>query len=302
MKKFLVFSGFVVLLLLCLMLISPSGVLAQAKGAGAKYVGADTCKGCHEDYFNNFASSIHGKKYVPGNPANKDGCESCHGPGSVHVDAGGGKGSILSGAKEMAPMCLSCHQDGKELTSWDMGRHKATGVYCADCHSGHSTGKKLLKSPEPVLCYSCHKDIRAMMGRQSHHPVNEGKVKCSDCHTPHGGFGPKMIKADTNNELCFKCHAEKRGPFMWEHPPVEENCLNCHSVHGSNHFSLLVQRPPMLCSACHPTGHPSTLYGANQMFTGPNTSIRAVGRSCVNCHVNIHGSNGPGSFGQFFVR
>ena len=96
MKKFFVFSGFVVLLLLCLLLISPRGVLAQAKGGGATYVGDDACKGCHEDRYKAFAATVHGKKAVPGNPANKEGCESCHGPGSVHVDKGGGKGGIIA--------------------------------------------------------------------------------------------------------------------------------------------------------------------------------------------------------------
>ena len=298
MKRCGVCGGFLVLLAFSVLLLWPPTVFGQAK-----VVGVDACKGCHEDAYKSYMNSVHSKKYVPGNPANRDGCESCHGPGSVHVDKGGGKVGILSGAKQIASNCQSCHQDSKDLAFWSMGKHKSSGVSCADCHSSHAAaGKKNLKMAQPQLCYTCHKDIRAQVGRQSHHPINEGKVSCSDCHAPHGGFGPKMVKADTNNELCYKCHAEKRGPFMWEHPPVEENCLNCHAVHGSSHNSLLVQRPPMLCTACHSGRHPSTLYGNDKQFTGPNRATVAVGRSCTQCHYAIHGSNGAGTFGQFFVR
>jgi DmsE family decaheme c-type cytochrome len=299
MKRCVVCGGFFVLLLLSVLLFWPPTVFAQAK-----MVGSDACKNCHEDAYKSYVNSVHGKKYVPGNAASRDGCEACHGPGSVHVDKGGGKVGILSGAKQMAANCQSCHQDAKELAFWGMGKHKSSGVFCADCHVSHGgVGKKSLKMAEPQLCYTCHKDIRAQVTRQSHHPINEGKVSCSDCHATHGGFGKHMIKADSNNELCFKCHAEKRGPFMWEHAPVEENCLSCHAVHGSSHNALLSKRPPLLCTACHPGSHPSTPYGANTMWRGSSPSNRILGRApCLNCHTAIHGSNGPGSYGQMFLR
>ena len=70
-----------------------------------------------------------------------------------------------------------------------------------------------------------------------------------------------MIKADWVNELCLQCHTEKRGPFLWEHAPVRENCLNCHNPHGSNHDKLLVAKQPYLCQRCHMnTRHPGTFY------------------------------------------
>ena len=49
-----------------------------------------------------------------------------------------------------------------------------------------------------------------------------------------------MIKADSVNDLCYKCHAEKRGPYAFEHPPFPENCLNCHEIHGSNLSEFLI--------------------------------------------------------------
>ena len=267
------------------------------------YVGTETCKGCHEEKYKSYPNSIHGNNYVSGNPASRDGCESCHGPGAEHVNKGGGKGGIIQKAKQMAPNCQSCHQDSKELTFWAMSKHKTNGVYCADCHSGHVKGKKNLKVAEPQLCYSCHKDIRAQVARQSHHPINEGKVKCLDCHSPHGSFGKHMIRADTNNELCYKCHPDKRGPFMFEHPPVEENCLNCHRPHGSNHNNLVVKKTPQLCQSCHDwSRHPGTPYDAFTMFQGPAPSNRGFSRNCSLCHPQIHGSNGPASRGFRFLR
>ncbi len=75
----------------------------------------------------------------------------------------------------------------------------------------------------------------------------EGRITCSDCHNPHGSMGPSQIKADSVNQLCYKCHAEKRGPYMFEHPPVDENCTACHKPHGSVHEWLLVEKVPNLC-------------------------------------------------------
>ena len=325
MKKFLVFSGFVVLLLLCLLLISPRGVLAQAKGGGATYVGDDACKGCHEDRYKAFAATVHGKKVVPGNPANKEGCESCHGPGSVHVDKGGGKGGIIAFKKGensdmRSAVCLNCHENSTQLALWDGGIHKKKDVSCNDCHSIHMGPKAAmgygttlaplgyLPGPQYIVCGKCHLDVKAAVNRRSHHPIIEGRITCSSCHQPHGTLTDNLLKADSNNQLCYKCHADKRGPYMNEHPPVEENCSYCHLPHGGVHQSLLTEKVPNLCQGCHDsTRHPGTRYAADTMFKGGNIggtpNTRGFDRSCLNCHQNIHGSNAiqsPG--GDFFVR
>ncbi|MDI6762885.1 MAG: DmsE family decaheme c-type cytochrome [Thermodesulfobacteriota bacterium] len=285
-------------------------ILDNAKGS-TNYVGSEVCKGCHEESYSSYAKSIHAKKAIAGSPANRGGCESCHGPGAQHAEKGGGKGGDIFGfgkkvsGKEKYSKCLTCHGESKHVVMWDASKHRSADVSCDTCHSVHSTKEKNLKAKEPELCYSCHLDIKVKSNKQSRHPVKEGKIKCNDCHNSHGAFGKKAVKADSVNELCYKCHSEKRGPFMWEHAPVEENCLNCHDAHGSNHSKLLTRKMPQLCQSCHDwSRHPGTIYTSFETFRGTATSgkNRMFARSCLNCHQNVHGSNGPSTRGKRFVR
>ncbi|MBF0505703.1 MAG: DmsE family decaheme c-type cytochrome [Nitrospirae bacterium] len=273
------------------------------------FIGAETCQGCHETQYATYAKTIHSKKHVKG-PASQDACETCHGPGAKHVEKGGGRGvDIFAFDKKADPRaktakCLACHEEQRQQKFWSMSKHKAEDVSCDNCHSPHRGGDKLLKAEKSEVCFQCHRDIKTMVNKQSHHPIKEGKVSCSDCHNPHGEFGDKMIKADSVNELCYKCHADKRGPFMWEHPPVEENCTTCHNPHGSNHNRLLVMRTPQLCQQCHDGAyHPGTPY--TQFSSPAKTAFPAaqlVGRACLNCHNDVHGTNGPSAYGQRFLK
>jgi DmsE family decaheme c-type cytochrome len=275
---------------------------------GSDYVGSDACKGCHEDAFKSYTKNVHGKKYVPGSPEVRNGCEACHGPGKTHVDKGGGKGTIIAfrqtenTALKTDP-CMSCHGDSKNTTFWNVSKHKNEGVSCDQCHSGHSTAKYNLKAKDPDVCYKCHQQVRFQANKQSHHPIREGKMNCGSCHTPHGSMGKNGIKGDSVQELCFKCHADKRGPFVWEHPPVEENCLSCHTPHGSNTNTLLVAKTPQLCQACHDwSRHPGTAYTNFNSFGGPAPSSRFDGRNCLTCHSQVHGTTGSSVRGKYFLR
>jgi DmsE family decaheme c-type cytochrome len=316
MRKIFTPSSLALVFLLAASLLSS---LCAEEGSG--YVGSEVCKDCHEERHESYARSVHAKKAIPGSPANHGGCESCHGPGSAHVDKGGGKGTMVTFDKTNAPetksaKCLSCHEDTNKMAFWSTGRHKNEGLSCDSCHLVHGGAKPLrpsnatayqlsqesdsLKSPLPDLCFGCHRDVRAQTMKQSHHPILEGKVKCTDCHTPHGGFGKKMVAADSLNDLCFKCHADKRGPFAFEHPPVVEDCSTCHTVHGSNHNKLLMSKPPQLCQTCHDTGggHPTRPYNIQHGFAGNATANKNkfFARGCLNCHGNIHGSNRAQTF------
>ena len=260
----------------------------------ATYVGAKVCTTCHASQAELFSHTVMGR--IGKTQKGKFDCENCHGPGSAHVKAGGGRGvgGIISfrpndlsrTAEENNAICLTCHERG-DRTNWPGSTHDTRGLMCTNCHTvmKQVSRKFQLKTAfEPDTCFQCHKDRRAQMFRSSHMPLREGKMVCSNCHNPHGSFTEALLKKDSINDTCYTCHAEKRGPFLFEHLPVRENCDNCHDPHGSvNEFSLKLSRP-RLCFECHQAGHGQNA-GINQGTT--------MGRSCQNCHTYVHGSNSP---------
>src|SRR5690625_5405974 len=76
-------------------------------------------------------------------------------------------------------------------------------------------------------------------------------MACTDCHNPHGTVTPTLLRGSDVNETCYNCHAEHRGPFLWDHEPVREACINCHNPHGSVNVNMLVSRPAQLRSEEH---------------------------------------------------
>jgi DmsE family decaheme c-type cytochrome len=277
------------------------------------------CNKCHEENHDSIKSTAHGAK----NDASGKMCQSCHGDATDHVAARGKKPLVgaklgkASTAAEKSQVCLSCHVGNRQLAFWESGKHSKNDVACSNCHSIHGRNGGPAVTPfvttsrpiEADVCGTCHKQVRNATMKPSHHPILEGKVKCSDCHNPHGALTPVMVKHETINQQCFSCHADKRGPFVFGHPPVEENCLSCHTPHGSVHGKLLTEKAPNLCQDCHVSGrHPTAFYGMNQSWLlpdgSPNTAVssRFIARGCLNCHNAIHGSNAPSNRGQFLIR
>jgi len=191
-------------------------------------------------------------------------------------------------------ICLGCHERG-DRTYWNGSIHETRAIACTDCHAVMRpiSRKAALKTQwEPETCFQCHKDRRAQILRSSHMPVREGKVICSNCHNPHGSATEALLRENSINDNCYKCHAEKRGPFLFEHAPVRENCLSCHDPHGTTNEYLLKVSRPRLCAECHGFGHGS-------LTKGPLV-VESFGRSCQNCHTAVHGSNSPS--GPLFQR
>jgi DmsE family decaheme c-type cytochrome len=280
---------------------------AAADDEEATLVGSQVCLRCHAAKAAQFGATLMGKIFRnPRTAQERGGCETCHGPGSLHVKAGGGRGvggmitfrldDPRHTPEEYNAVCLSCHEKG-DRTLWRGSTHETRGLVCSNCHTimANVTPKaQLAKLTEMDTCFQCHKNKRAEIWRSSHMPVREGKMTCSTCHNPHGSYSEALLKEATVNDGCYKCHAEKRGPFLWEHAPVRENCLNCHDPHGSiNDFLLKISRP-RLCQQCHAnlTGHPGNPRNPQ--------SVYALNRECQNCHSQHHGSNSPA--GSRFIR
>ncbi len=306
-----VIAGAAVVLAVVILLALPSPAPAQkaAPAAGAEppagYAGADTCKGCHAEQYEKFSHTKMGRLFLhqPRNTTESLGCENCHGPGKAHADAGGGKGvgGLITFAKnDTTPVekrngvCLTCHTKGNRVF-WTGSAHQSRDVACTNCHrimENVSSKAQLAKETEIETCGTCHVQKRAATLRSSHMPLREGKMTCTSCHNPHGTVTPALLKENSLNDTCYTCHAEKRGPFLWTHPPVQESCANCHDPHGSNHEKMLKLAKPRLCQQCHiESRHPTSPYG-----TDPASLKFVLGKSCTNCHVNLHGSNHPSGF------
>jgi len=288
----------------------PSVAASQLEAIDAVYIGKEACLECHAHAGEHYEQTMHGKVFDTNPRGNRQAqvCEACHGPGSRHAEETWDKTLIIgytrawnTPVEKQNAQCLSCHQGGQRL-HWVNSMHDLNDVACSDCHNpmyDYSATGALAQKSIAETCYTCHPQQRAEFRRISHMPVPEGKMSCADCHNPHGSTTSPLLKADSINEVCYGCHAEKRGPFLWEHAPVRENCTNCHLPHGSNHDKLLVTPRPFLCQQCHSqTRHPATFYNPTNTAAAGLTPVgapnaRLIGRSCQNCHTQIHGSNHP---------
>jgi DmsE family decaheme c-type cytochrome len=269
----------------------------------AIFVGSKVCLGCHASQAAAFEQTLMGR--IGKVQTGKMECENCHGAGSAHAKAGGGRGvgGIISFRVEDKSrpveannaICLNCHENGHR-TYWNGSTHETRGLACTNCHQvmKRTSLKNQMKfETEAQTCFQCHKDRQAQMWSSAHMPTREGKMTCSDCHNPHGAFTEALLKENSVNDTCYKCHADKRGPFLWEHYPVRDSCTNCHRPHGSNNEKMLKMMVPRLCAQCHTAGHGSAPLG------NP-AAVQSFNRGCLNCHTKIHGSNAPG--GILFQR
>lgn len=295
---------------------------------GATYVDQQSCLGCHEVESAAMRSNVHLRLADSDLLGAQNGCQACHGAGSLHV--AGETEKIINPAKlnsdQSAAVCAKCHSSGK-LIDWTHSGHALAEVGCDDCHAFHAKGepsKANLKKAEPELCYECHQEEMAKTGFPSHHPIKEGKMTCSDCHNPHGA----ELSEEASNALCFECHARHQGPFVFEHSPVQEDCGICHDPHGTVADNLLKQNEPFLCLQCHESHFHAMRTGASVSATNvafsaynpdgtPVTSIsgtpntagavtvpmtnslgehswqQAFGTKCTVCHSQVHGSDLP---------
>jgi len=285
------------------------GIASYAKYVeipGATPVGAEQCATCHTEIAQDFRHAFHAQQGLD--------CEACHGPGSLHVEGGEDISKIISfshrSAAEANGVCLSCHAKDARIRNWTAGPHASNRVRCTDCHQTHTYGAKSGPKGEAFVdvtslgrvtgvedlvpetkvmmqprwqandaCLRCHETQRGQMSLPYHHPLREGKMSCADCHDPHGGATGNNLRMANTNQLCLSCHAQYRGPFAYQHPPVTENCMICHSPHGSPNTNLLNVSEPALCLQCHAGHH--------------NGAGLPLPDRCTNCHGSIHGTDTP---------
>jgi len=288
----------------------------------ANYVGTGNClKACHfhDKMRQDFEASTMGAQMSGKTGMPIVDCESCHGPGSLAIEGlteekvkeEAAKGiqtkcdyetfididNLPAPAKSL--ICLKCHTANAtfNLHNWNASTHAVNDVSCSDCHRIHA-GPDLIVKPRDTfqMCFECHQDIRAEFSLPNHHPVPEGKITCVDCHDSHGATADRLLRRDSLKATCTQCHAEKEGPFVFEHADQTEECTACHNQHGSVNTYLLKQSVPFLCLQCH-SGHP---HNPAVSYTTPEL-LGAYYTRCTDCHSTIHGTDipSPSGFGNF---
>lgn len=294
---------------ICVYLLASSAALPQTSGdadLGYSRKGADTCLACHDDAVT--LALFRGKHAVPSDPRGPFGhgqlqCEACHGPGDSHsgrVRRGEERPPILDFVSDKEfdvsvqnGMCLDCHSSDVGF-AWHGGEHDANELACASCHQSHIAHDPVLTTAaQPEVCFDCHQQQRSQAMKPYSHPFDEGKMDCSGCHSSHGQTNELMFVRQTLNDTCFDCHAEKRGPYLWEHAPVMEDCANCHNPHGSNNPGMVSLRGPMLCQSCHSQADHQSIANDPDGLADGTASKYLLGRNCMNCHTQVHGSNHP---------
>lgn len=285
----------------------------------ANYVGTDNClRACHthdkkREYL---AASTMGAQLSKKSGMPLVDCESCHGPGSLAIEGlteekvredlekgieTSCKYETLIDLKKLpAPalslMCLKCHTANAtfNLHNWNANTHAINDVSCSDCHLIHAGPDLIVRLRETFdMCYKCHEDKRAEFFLPSHHPVPERKIFCTDCHDTHGLTSEKLLRKDTVKETCTQCHAEKEGPYVFDHADTMEDCLVCHGSHGTISDNLLKANEPFLCLQCH-EGHRVRTAG----ITSSAESKGAFFTRCTDCHSEIHGTDIPSPSGR----
>ncbi len=218
--------------------------------------------------------------------------------------------------EEIAAACLRCHNDTLTESHWKKTAHAHAGVSCTTCHQIHWADrlgkerivtttdarndaftsalakaeadpiwpnqpepKALLKTSESTLCGTCHRKIISELRQNFHHPIPEGRLVCSDCHSIHPNKDEHK-NIVTAKQACISCHADVAGPFVYEHDPTSylpgDGCVECHNPHGSPNPALLTSFSRGLCIKCH----------------SDKSVNHNPGRTCWDsgCHSSIHGS------------
>jgi predicted CXXCH cytochrome family protein len=196
-------------LLLVSCVVANRTMVAPPQVAGATFIGSKACTECHDKITSNFHDATHAKLMAPGDNAKNIGCESCHGPGSVHSKSGGALGTIVNPGRS-PETCFQCHVNLRGQFQQASTHPVLAGqMSCSDCHEPHQGSARPESGTQLAVlnetCTKCH----AQQGGPfvfEHEGLRDG---CVTCHDPHGTANAKMLRV-RNQNLCLQCHFQQQ--------------------------------------------------------------------------------------------
>lgn len=247
------------------------GQRSRFKDGGA----AESCARCHEKVAKQHeASNQH-------QPFKDQHCSDCH---NSHVSK-----EIRLLRMPPGELCASCHRSVVEAYNLPVQHKPFNKGLCIDCHSGHASNfKNVTKVSTKDLCQSCH---FPELNPLQHKPYKDGA--CTDCHSPHGSGVKRLLKADSNLDLCARCHAgEVAKVKLPSHHPVGEKleCSSCHRPHTAQAQSLLPSQGKKFCVSCHPNQAQDYEKIGHARMTAPGSADKGA---CTNCHLPHGSQNSP---------
>ena len=279
----------------CVLLVAPWSARAATVAAQDNPRASKVCLDCHEGQDATLASTAHwSASDVHDGPEARIACTDCHSGDHRHWEGEPETYPMTNPSKVSAiaeaRLCSACHQNTHQQNMTEKNVHTTNDVSCSACHSVHQSKQaSLLKKAEVSLCLGCHTSVQGQFAKPYRHPVNDGVVKCSECHQTLNETRRELSLNGTN--VCVKCHAEFGGPFPHEHQATvdysteEGGCISCHEPHGS-YLPRMLKQPYeaphfQLCTQCHSVpGHNSN----------PMHGTTWAGKPCSDCHTDIHGS------------
>ncbi len=160
--------------------------------------GMERCLRCHAgERMMLMAETAHGNPQNTHTPWAQKGCESCHGPGSLHASrARGGRGlpSLVTfqddeSAQKQTAACVGCHADdmgdlpGME---WVGSAHDSHDMTCISCHAAHVVGNPLTEQKQQRdSCAKCHSKQLANHSRFKDKGIVFDNLSCYNCHDVH---------------------------------------------------------------------------------------------------------------------